>query len=245
MNDELKDRARSLRLYGLLSNWDEFAQEPWLPRLIEIEEIERHRRSLERRISGAHIGPFKPMSDFDWSWPKKISRKLIEELFTFRFIGEGANAIFIGTNGVGKTMIVKNIAHQALLKGHTVRFTTASEMLNDLAAQEGAIGLNGRLKFYCRPSLLAIDEIGYLSYDSRHADLLFEIISRRYCRKSIVVTTNKPFAEWNQVFPNASSVVALIDRLVHKAEIIQIEAESYRLKEAKERNNQKKKSTKK
>jgi hypothetical protein len=91
-NDELKDRARNLRLYGLLSNWDELTQEPWLPRLIEIEEIERHRRSLERRISGAHIGPFKPMSDFDWSWPKKISRKLIEELFTFRFISEGANA---------------------------------------------------------------------------------------------------------------------------------------------------------
>jgi hypothetical protein len=75
-NDELKDRARKLQLYGLLSNWDEFAKEPWLPRLIEIEEIERHRRSLERRISGAHIGPFKPMSDFDWSWPKKINRKL-------------------------------------------------------------------------------------------------------------------------------------------------------------------------
>jgi DNA replication protein DnaC len=135
---------------------------------------------------------------------------------------------------VGKSTIARNIAHQAVLAGHSVLFTNAAAMLNELAAQDGDNALRRRLALYARPRLLVIDEIGYLSYSNRHADLLFEIVSRRYEEKSTIITTNKPFAEWNQVFPNASCVVSLVDRLVHHAEIIPIEGESYRLKEAKE-----------
>jgi DNA replication protein DnaC len=154
------------------------------------------------------------------------------------FLAEAANAILIGPNGVGKTTIARNIAHQAVLAGHTVLCTSAGHMLNELAGADGDNALRHRLALYARPRLLLIDEIGYLSYSNRHADLLFEIISRRYQEKSTLVTTNRPFSEWGEVFPNAACVVSLVDRLVHNAEIIQIEGESYRLKEAKERSEQ-------
>ena len=135
---------------------------------------------------------------------------------------------------MGKTTIARNIADQAVLAGHTVRCTSAGHMLNELAGADGDHALRHRLASYARPRLLLIDEIGYLSYSNRHADLLFEIVSRRYQEKSTLVTTNRPQRPMGEVFPNAACVVSLIDRLVHHAEIIAIEGESYRLKEAKE-----------
>jgi DNA replication protein DnaC len=108
-------------------------------------------------------------------------------------------------------------------------------MLNELAAQDGDNALRRRLKHYAQPQLLVCDEVGYLSYSNRHADLLFEIVSRRYEEKSTLITSNRPFSEWGEVFPNAACVVSLVDRLVHNAEILHLEGESYRLKEAKER----------
>jgi DNA replication protein DnaC len=234
-DEPLRQRAARLGLCGLLSRWDDFADAPWLDQLLAVEEAERQRRSLERRIKNARLGRFKPLADFDWAWPRRVDRVLIEEVFTLAFIAEGAHVVLVGPNGVGKSTLARNLAHQALLRGHTVLFTTASQMLNDLLAQDGPAALARRLRRYCRPQLLCIDEVGYLSYDSRHADLLFEVVSRRHETKSIVVTTNRPFAEWTEVFPNAASVVALVDRLVHKAEIVRIDGDSYRLKEAKER----------
>jgi DNA replication protein DnaC len=147
----------------------------------------------------------------------------------------------IAPNGVGKSSIARNIAHQAVLDGHTVLFTTAAQMLNELAAQEGDNALRRRLKYDAQPSLICIDEIGSLSYSNRHADLLFEISRRRYQEKSIIITTNRPFSEWHDVFPNAACGVSRVDRLVHNAETIQIEGESYRLKDANERTARRKK----
>jgi len=133
-------------------------------------------------------------------------------------------------------MIARNIAHQAITTGHTVRFTNASDMLSDLATQDSSTALARRLRRYCAPEILCVDELGYLSYNSRYADLLFEVVSKRYqARRPIVVTTNKTFAEWAEVFPNASCVVTLIDRLIHRCEQIEIDADSYRAKEAQER----------
>ena len=232
--DLLKERAQRLGLFGLLAHFDEFCREPWLPKLLQYEQAERDRRSLVRRIKSAKLGRFKPMSDFEWKWPKKIDQGMVSELFELEFIKEAANVILVGPNGVGKTMIAKNLAHQAVLRGATARFLTASEMLNDLAAQDGGRALQCRLRHYCRPQLLVLDELGYLSYDNRHADLLFEIVSRRYALKSILITTNKAFVDWNDVFPNAACVVSLVDRLLHHAEIVEIDGESYRLKEAQE-----------
>lgn len=234
-SDELRRRLHRLGLHGTLADLDQIAHEPWLPPLLEREERERARRSLERRLRHARIGRFRPLADFDWTWPTKIDREQIEALFTLRFLHDAANVILVGANGLGKTLIAQNLAHHAVLQGSTVRFITAAELLSDLAAQETASALQRRLRRHLRPELLVIDELGYLSYDHRHADLLFEIVSRRYTHKSIVITTNKGFVEWNTVFPHASCVVTLVDRLVHHAEIVRIEGNSYRHKEAQER----------
>jgi DNA replication protein DnaC len=237
--EELRARVRRLGLHGLLSQWERVAQASWIGDLIEIEEAERARRSLERRIRRSRLGRFKPMADFDWSWPKKIDRELVEECLSLSFLSEAGNVVLIGPNGVGKTMIAVNIAPQALLGGYTVLRITASEMLSDLAMQETSSALNRRLRRYTTPGLLLVDEVGYLSYDDRAGDLLFQVVSRRDQQKSTLLTTNRAFGEWNEVFPRSSCVTALVDRLLHRAEIVLIEGESYRAKEAKERTEQK------
>jgi DNA replication protein DnaC len=240
-DDPLLARAKALKLYGMLAHWEDIEETGWIASLIQWEEEERARRSLERRLGNAHLGRFRPLADFDWDWPKLCDREAIEELMGLAFLQEAANAILVGPNGVGKSTIARNIAHQAVLAGHTVLCTSAGQMLNELAGADGDNALRHRLSVYARPRLVLIDEIGYLSYSNRHADLLFEIISRRYQEKSTLVTTNRPFSEWGEVFPNAACVVSLVDRLVHNAEIIQIEGESYRLKEAKERSEKRRK----
>jgi DNA replication protein DnaC len=236
---ELLDRARRLGLWGLVAHLEELSGEEWPARLIGYEEEERQRRGLERRLKSARLGRFKLMCDFDWQWPKKIDREHVEEIFGFEFLQEAANVVLVGPNGVGKSMIAKNLAHQAVLRGHSVRFTTASELLNDLAAQESGTTLSRRLRRYFQPTLLVVDEIGYLASSNRHADLLFEVVTRRYEHKSTVLTTNKPFKQWNEVFPSSACVVTLVDRIVHRAEIVTIDGESYRLKEARERAKEK------
>ena len=240
-HDPLMERAKALKLYGLLAHWEEVGETHWIEPLIQWEEEEHASRGLQRRLKGAHLGRFKPLADFDWQWPNQCDRQAVEDLMRLSFLKETANAVLVGPNGVGKSTIARNIAHQAVLAGHTVRFTTAAQMLNELAAQDGDNALRRRLALYARPRLLVIDEVGYLAYSNRHADLLFEIVSRRYEEKSTLITTNRPFSEWNEVFPNAACVVSLIDRLVHHAEIIQIEGESFRLKEAKEHAEQRRK----
>jgi DNA replication protein DnaC len=206
--------------------------------MLDWEEQQRASRSLERRLKTARIGRFKPLCDFDWSWPKRCDRAAVEAQMTLDFLKEAANAVFVGPNGVGKSMLAQNIAHQAVIHGYTVLFTNAGQLLGDLCALDSDSALQRRLRHYARPQLLAIDEVGYLSYSNRHADMLFQLVSRRYQTKSTLITTNRPFAEWNEVFPNAACVVSLVDRLMHNAEIVAIEGESYRLKEARDRAEQ-------
>lgn len=199
-----------------------------LEHLVESEQQERTRRSLERRLARSRIGRFTPMSEYDWAWPKRIDRTAVEAALRLDFLADGRNVVLVAAQGLGKTMIAQNIAHAAVLAGTHVVFTTAAQLLLDLGGQESTRGLARRLNYYATRGLLVVDEIGYLSYDARAADLLFQVVSRRYERKSLVLTTNLPFSEWPTIFPNAGSAIALIDRLVHHAEIITIDGDNYR-----------------
>lgn len=240
-NPALQARAKALNLHGLLAHWDELTEPTlaWLSTLLDWEEHERRRRGLQRRLTSARIGRFTPLADFDWSWPTQCDQAAINDLMTLRFIDEASNVILVGPNGVGKSTIAQNITHHAVLQGYSALFVNAAQMLGDLAAQDGDNALRRRLKYYAQPQVLAIDEIGYLSYGTRHADLLFDIVNRRYEQKPTILTTNRPFAEWGEVFPNAACVVSIVDRLVHHSEIIVLDGESYRMKEAKERASRK------
>ena len=238
----LREQAAGLRWHGLLAHWSEVCADPaqahWVAQMLAWEATERSRRSLERRLRAAHIGGFKPLADFDWAWPRQCDRAAVEELMTLDFLKDASNVVLVGPNGVGKTMCACNLGYQAVLAGHTALFITAGQLLGELAALDSDSALRRRLRFYAAPDLLMIDEVGCLSYSNRHADLLFELVSRRYQHKSTVVTTNRAFAEWGEVFPNAACVVSLIDRLMHRAEVIRIDGESYRAKEAEERQAQ-------
>jgi DNA replication protein DnaC len=221
---------------------DAASKEQWSPeqtigRLAELELLERERRSLEWRLKESRImnKGFKPMADFDWGWPDKIDRPVVEGLLTADFVERGDNVILIGSFGLGKSMIAKNILHRAIHNGHTALFVEAAELLVDLSAQDSSSALEKKFKHYAKPKILCIDEVGYLSYDQRSADLLFQIISRRYEKKSIVVTTNLAFNDWDTVFPGAASVVSLVDRLIHHSEITLIEGQSYRKHQAEQR----------
>lgn len=203
-----------------------------LEELARAESQDRAQRSLERRLARARLARFKPMAEFDWSWPKALDRDAVERVLRLEFLADGSNVILAGAQGLGKTMIARNVGHQAVLQGHSVRSVTAAELLLDLGAQETARALERRLRAYVKPRLLHLDELGYLTYDTRAADLLFQVVSRRYERASILVTTNLAFKDWGTVFPNGACVTALIDRLTHHAEIITLSGESYRRREA-------------
>jgi len=245
MNPDLAQSLVAIGMRGIAAILDDFLATATKQRLspiqlleevVRIETRDRARRSLERRQKRSRIGAFKPMADFDWNWPKTVDRALIERVFNLEFVNEGANVIVVGAHGLGKTMLLKNIAHEAVLKGYAVLFVTAARMLGELGAIDSPSALERRIKYYSRIRLLCIDELGYLSYDSRAADLLFEVVTRRYdTNKSIALTTNLAFKDWTTVFPHAACTIALVDRLTHRADIIKIEGKSWRRKEAQER----------
>jgi len=202
-----------------------------LEQLAQAESEDRFRRSLERRLRVSGIKSFKPMADYEWTWPSKIERDIIERALTLDFLHEARNLVLVGRNGLGKTMIAQNICHAAVLAGSSVLFRSAPALLEELQRQTPE-GRRRKLHVYANVGLLCIDEVGYLSFDDKAADLLYEVINRRYERKSVIVTTNRPFKEWNEVFPNATCIATLLDRLLHHVDVTVIEGDSYRVRES-------------
>jgi DNA replication protein DnaC len=254
MSDDLQHDLIKLRLNWLAANVNDLVARAATRQLSTrdiIREIaaaelaDRQARSTERRRAEAKLGAIKPMADFDWSWPRAIDREAVERALALDFMTDDANVILAGPQGVGKTMIARNIAHNAVVSGHTALMTTAADLVSDLGQQETARALDRRLRRYLRPDVLVIDEIGYLSFDARAADLLFQVVTTRHESASIVMSTNLGFKQWSTIFPGAACLVALVDRLTHRAEVITIDADSFRLRESKERQAKKSRPAKK
>ena len=213
------------------------AKEHWshvryLCSLMEGEANLRQDRSIQRRINLARFPVIKTLDQFNWTWPKKINRLQVQNLFRLNFVEDKANVIFLGGVGLGKTHLSTALAYQACLKGHSVLFATAVDIVNTLAAAHSTGRLKLEMKKYLKPTLLYIDELGYLPLDITGADLLFQIISHRYERGSILLTTNRAFKHWPEIFNNDSIITsAVLDRLLHHAETVIIEGKSYRMKD--------------
>ena len=204
----------------------------YLERLIEGEAHLREDRRIHRRIRLARFPVIKTLDQFNWSWPKKINRLQVQNLFRLAFIEEKANAIFLAGVGLGKSHLSIALGHTACLQGYSVLFTTAIDAINTLAAAHASGRLKTELSKYLKPRLLILDELGYLPIDKKGADLLFQIISGRYERGSLIITSNRAFKKWPEIFNNDSTLTsALLDRLLHHAETIVLEGSSYRMKD--------------
>jgi len=204
----------------------------YLAQLVEGEATLRENRSIERRIKNARFPVLKTLEDFQWSWPKKINRPQIQNLFRLAFIESNTNVVFISTVGLGKTHISIALGHAACVGGHSVLFTTAVDIINTLAAAQSAGRLKHEFRRYLKPSVLIIDELGYLPIDKHGADLLFQIISQRYERAPILFTTNRAYKHWSQIFNNDSTLTsAILDRVLHHVDTVIIEGKSFRTKE--------------
>lgn len=203
-----------------------------LEALVALERRARDATNLARRTKAAALGAFKARDRFDWAHARKIDRALVERLFQLDFVDQAENVLLRGPSGVGKTLLAKLIGAAALERGYSVRFTTLAAALADLLAQESMPAFERRIKRYIHPDLLILDELGYLPCDSRAADLLYHIISRRHEQRATVITTNLAFKQWAAVFPGAACVVALVDRFAQHCHTIDIDADSWREKHA-------------
>jgi len=241
INKILEEKLTGLKLQYFLENYQAAAQlasESQMPyleflaELVEGETAERNERAVERRLRNSKLPFEKSMDQFQWSHPEKINRLQIENIMRLDFIDKKANVLIVGGSGLGKSHIASSLIRQACLKGYNALFTSAIEIVNYLTAARAANCLDKALKRYLRPDIVAVDEIGYLPIDKLGCDLLFQVVSQRYERGSIIITSNKPFKNWTEIFHNDAAVTsAILDRLLHHSEVVIIEGKSYRMKD--------------
>ena len=241
VNDPLRTALTNLHLSYIREHFEALGQDAvakqssyidYLGQLVEGEVQRREERSVERRIKAARFPLIKTLEQFQWNWPKKINQSQIRNLFRLAFIEENTNVLFIGGVGIGKSHLALALAHTACLKGHSVLFTTAVDIINTLAAAHAAGNLKREMARYLNPKILLIDELGYLPIDKFGADALFQIISHRYECGPVILTSNRVFKRWAEIFNNDSTLTsALLDRLLHHAETVVMEGRSFRMKD--------------
>lgn len=237
----LDEQLKYLKLPFVGQNYNDVAgtaaKEQWshtkyLAMLIAGEAEFRRDRATERRIRQARFPVIKTLDGFQWNWPKKINRLQVQNLFKMDFVPKKANVIFLGTVGLGKTHLATALAYTACLKGVPVLFTTAIDVINNLSAAQETGRFQQEMKKYCNPSILVLDELGYLPIDKHGADLLFQVISHRYEQGSMIISTNRAFKHWPEIFNNDATLTsAILDRLLHHAETVVIEGKSFRMKD--------------
>ena len=204
----------------------------YLTELVNGEAAARDDRRVQRCIKLARFPVLKTLDQFDWNWPTKINRLLIQNLFHLDFVKQRGNVVFISNTGLGKSHIMTALGHAACQRGHSVLFTSAVEIINTLAAAQAGGGMKRALHHYIKPTVLCVDELGYLPIDKFGADCLFQIISHRYERGATLLTTNRTYKQWASIFNNDAVLTsALLDRLLHHAETVRIEGKSYRSKD--------------
>jgi DNA replication protein DnaC len=225
----VREQHPTLAKEAVEKNWTHL---DFLSRLVEGEALRRKDRATQRRLQAARFPVIKTLEQFNWSWPKKINRPQVQNLFRLAFLKDKGNVIFMGGAGLGKSHLATALAHEACLAGHSVLFTTAIDIVNTLAAAQSTARLKAELKKYTSPSVALIDELGYLPIDKTGADLLFQVFSQRYETGSTIVTTNQAYKHWAKVFNNDATLTsAVLDRLLHHAETVTVEGKSYRMKD--------------
>lgn len=234
----LAQLLQALKLPWMRENLDSLAAQAakgtwthpqFLAALLEGELAQRMDRATQRRVAQARFPVLKTLEGFDWSWPK-VKELEVRDLFRLRFVEEKANVILLGGCGLGKTHLATALGHEACLRGHRVLFTSAAELLNRLLAAKTEHRLEAELKRICRPEVLILDEIGYIPIDKHGADLLFQVISRRYEQGSVILTSNKAYKDWAEIFNHDQTVTsAILDRLLHHVTTITLAGKSYRM----------------
>ena len=240
-NEQLEQQLRYLKLPTILNLYQSLAkqaaQQHWTPlqyleKLINEETLQRQQRARERRIRLARFPTPKTLEQFNWQWPKTINEMAVKQLFRLQFVKDKANVIFLGGVGLGKTHLCIALGYQACLHNYSVLFTTAVEVINTLTAAQKISQLKQALTKYIKPDVLVLDELGYLPIDKKGADLLFQIISQRYERGAIILSSNRAYKDWPEIFNNDATLTsAILDRLLHHADTIVIEGNSYRMKD--------------
>lgn len=240
-DERLKKQLEGLKMHRVLELYStlggQAAKENWshvdyLARLMDAESAARDQRALERRMAAARLPVIKTLESFRWDWPKKINRAQVQNLFRLGFVESKANVVLMGGVGLGKTHLSIALAHAAVLAGHSVLFTSAMDIINTLTTAQAEHRLKAEMKKYLAPTILVVDELGYLPIDKIGADMLFQVISQRYEHGSLILTTNQPYKSWAKVFNNDATLTsAVLDRLLHHAETVVIDGKSYRMKD--------------
>jgi len=239
--DALLAHLVALRLPFTLASYLSFAQiaadKQWshlqfLQELIRGEAAARADRRVERLVAQARFPVLKTLERFDWEWPTKINRMMIQHLFHLDFVRQHSNVVFISGTGLGKSHLMTALGHAACLQGYSVLFTGAIEIINTLALAHATGQMKSAMAHYVKPQVLCIDELGYLPIDKFGADCLFQIISHRYERGATLITTNRVYKHWAGIFNNDAVLTsALLDRVTHHVQTVLIEGKSYRSKD--------------
>ena len=225
----LQDNCEAL---GKLADKEQWPHLRFLAKIIEGEVNLRKDHSTQSRIRQARFPVIKSLQQFDFTWPAKINRQQVQNLFRLKFIEDKGSVVFLGNVGIGKTHLATALGYHACLAGHRVLYSTAAGIINHLSAAANAGNLAYELRRYVKPALLVVDELGYLAVDKKGCEILFQVISQRYERAATIYTTNKAFKQWPSIFNNDSTITsAILDRVLHHCEAVVIEGRSFRTKD--------------